>query len=108
MWDLLQIEYTRGILDHLGYPHYLLIILGAWKLPCAGATLPTIHQHLETARALQMRLPLAAPAAPLTGSSAPAPSATGTHDRAAGSNAARDKATTRDLNREQLDKPGQQ
>ena len=38
MWDLLQIEYTRGILDHLGYPHYLLIILGAWKLPYAGAT----------------------------------------------------------------------
>jgi DoxX-like family len=35
MWDLLQIEYVRGVFDHLGYPHYLLLILGAWKLPCA-------------------------------------------------------------------------
>ena len=34
MWDLLQIEYTRGVFDHLGYPHYLLLILGVWKLPC--------------------------------------------------------------------------
>ena len=37
MWDLLRIEYVRGIFDHLGYPHYLLFILGAWKLPCAVA-----------------------------------------------------------------------
>jgi hypothetical protein len=35
IWDLLQIEYVRGVFDHLGYPHYLLLILGAWKLPCA-------------------------------------------------------------------------
>ena len=35
MWDLLRIEYTRGVFTHLGYPHYLLFILGAWKLPCA-------------------------------------------------------------------------
>jgi len=35
MWDLLRIEYTRGVLTHLGYPHYLLLIIGAWKLPCA-------------------------------------------------------------------------
>jgi len=35
MWDLLQIEYVRSIFDHLSYPHYLLLILGAWKLPCA-------------------------------------------------------------------------
>ena len=25
------------VFDHLGYPHYLLFILGAWKLPCAVA-----------------------------------------------------------------------
>lgn len=35
MWDLLQIEYVRAVLTHLGYPLYLLFILGAWKLPCA-------------------------------------------------------------------------
>jgi hypothetical protein len=35
LWDLLRIEYTRGVFDHLRYPHYLLLILGAWKLPCA-------------------------------------------------------------------------
>jgi hypothetical protein len=35
MWDLLRIEYVRGVLTHLGYPLYLLSILGAWKLPCA-------------------------------------------------------------------------
>ncbi|HJZ85784.1 MAG TPA: DoxX family protein [Polyangia bacterium] len=35
MWDLLRIEYTRGVFTHLGYPHYLLLIIGVWKLPCA-------------------------------------------------------------------------
>jgi hypothetical protein len=35
MWDLLRIPYVRGVFDHLGYPHYLLLILGVWKLPCA-------------------------------------------------------------------------
>jgi hypothetical protein len=35
MWDLLQIEYVRGVFKELGYPLYLLLILGAWKLPCA-------------------------------------------------------------------------
>jgi hypothetical protein len=35
LWDLFQIEYVRGVFDHLGYPLYLLEILGAWKLPCA-------------------------------------------------------------------------
>jgi len=34
MWDLLRIEYVRGIFAHLGYPLYLLFILGVWKLPC--------------------------------------------------------------------------
>jgi hypothetical protein len=38
MWDLLRIEYVRAVMTHLGYPLYLLIILGAWKLPC-GVTL---------------------------------------------------------------------
>ncbi len=34
-WDLLQIEYVRVVLTHLGYPSYLLLILGVWKFPCA-------------------------------------------------------------------------
>jgi DoxX-like family len=34
MWDLLRIEYVRVVLTHLGYPLYLLLILGVWKLPC--------------------------------------------------------------------------
>jgi putative NADH-flavin reductase len=38
MWDLLRIEYVRAVMTHLGYPLYLLIILGIWKLPC-GVTL---------------------------------------------------------------------
>jgi hypothetical protein len=38
MWDLLRIEYVRAVMTHLGYPLYLLFILGAWKLPC-GVTL---------------------------------------------------------------------
>jgi hypothetical protein len=35
MWDLLRIEFVRTIFAHLGYPLYLLTILGIWKLPCA-------------------------------------------------------------------------
>jgi len=39
MWDLLRIEYVRVVLTRLGYPLYLLFILGTWKLPCAVAIL---------------------------------------------------------------------
>ncbi len=35
LWDLMRIEYVRVILTHLGYPLYLLYIIGAWKFPCA-------------------------------------------------------------------------
>ncbi len=35
LWDLLRIEYVRVVLAHLGYPLYLLIILGAWRIPSA-------------------------------------------------------------------------
>jgi hypothetical protein len=35
MWDLLQIEYVRTVMVHLGYPLYFLFIIGVWKLPCA-------------------------------------------------------------------------
>lgn len=33
MWDFLRIEYVRVVLAHLGYPMYLLFILGAWRVP---------------------------------------------------------------------------
>jgi len=35
LWDLLRIEYVRVIFTHLGYPLYLLDIIGVWKIPCA-------------------------------------------------------------------------
>src|SRR5262245_32169348 len=35
LWDLLRIEWVRVVMTDLGYPHYLLLILGVWKLPCA-------------------------------------------------------------------------
>jgi hypothetical protein len=39
LWDLLRIEYVRGVFVHLGYPFYLLTILGVWKLPGAAVIL---------------------------------------------------------------------
>lgn len=39
LWDLLRIDYVRVIFAHLGYPLYLLMILGIWKLPGALAIL---------------------------------------------------------------------
>jgi hypothetical protein len=35
LWDLLRIEYVRVVLTQLGYPLYLLIILGVWRIPGA-------------------------------------------------------------------------
>jgi hypothetical protein len=35
MWDLLRIEFVRTVFARIGYPSYLLTILGVWKLPCA-------------------------------------------------------------------------
>jgi uncharacterized membrane protein YphA (DoxX/SURF4 family) len=37
--DILQIPYVRAVIEHLGYPAYLLIILGLWKVPGAVALL---------------------------------------------------------------------
>jgi hypothetical protein len=36
-WDLARIDYVRAVFAHLGYPVYLLTILGVWKLACAPA-----------------------------------------------------------------------
>jgi len=38
-WDLLKISYVRTVIEHLGYPTYFLLILGAWKVPGAVALL---------------------------------------------------------------------
>ncbi len=35
LWDLLRIEYVRVVLTHLGYPLYVLVILGMWRIPGA-------------------------------------------------------------------------
>jgi uncharacterized membrane protein YphA (DoxX/SURF4 family) len=34
-WDLARIVFVRQVFTHLGYPLYLLTILGIWKLPAA-------------------------------------------------------------------------
>ena len=39
VWDLLRIDYVRDIVEHLGYPTYLLTIMGVWKVPGAVALL---------------------------------------------------------------------
>ena len=39
IWDLLRTHYVRTIMDHLGYPGYLLAILGIWKLLGTAALL---------------------------------------------------------------------
>jgi uncharacterized membrane protein YphA (DoxX/SURF4 family) len=31
-WDLLRVPQVRGLIERLGYPPYLLLILGTWKL----------------------------------------------------------------------------
>lgn len=38
-WDLLRTAYVRGLMDHLGYPEYMLTILGTWKILGAFAIL---------------------------------------------------------------------
>jgi uncharacterized membrane protein YphA (DoxX/SURF4 family) len=35
VWDLLRIDYVRDTIEHLGYPTYLLTIMGVWKVPGA-------------------------------------------------------------------------
>ena len=39
VWDLLRISFVRTVIEHLGYPDYLLSILGVWKLLGAVALL---------------------------------------------------------------------
>ncbi len=46
-WDLLGIEYVRGVLKHLGYPMLLLFVMGVWKIPCALALLAPRFPRLK-------------------------------------------------------------
>jgi uncharacterized membrane protein YphA (DoxX/SURF4 family) len=39
VWDLTRIDYVRDVVEHLGYPTYLLTIMGIWKIPGAVALL---------------------------------------------------------------------
>jgi DoxX-like family len=34
-WDLFRIQFVKDVFIHLGYPNYLLTILGVWKLLAA-------------------------------------------------------------------------
>jgi hypothetical protein len=47
IWDLLRIQYVRVVLAHLGYPPYLLTILGSWKIPCAVVLLLPGFQRIK-------------------------------------------------------------
>lgn len=47
LWDLLHIEYVRVVLTHLGYPLYLLYIIGVPRIPCAMALLAPRFPRLK-------------------------------------------------------------
>ena len=47
LWDLLHIEYVRVVLAHLGYPLYLLYIIGVPRIPCALALLAPRFPRLK-------------------------------------------------------------
>ncbi len=47
LWDLLRIEYVRVILTHLGYPLYLLYIIGIPRIPCAFVLLAPRFPRLK-------------------------------------------------------------
>lgn len=46
-WDLLRTAYVRGLMDALGYPEYMLTILGTWKLLGALAVLAPRFPRLK-------------------------------------------------------------
>ncbi len=39
VWDIMQIPYVRADIENLGYPAYVLVIIGVWKLLGAVAVL---------------------------------------------------------------------
>jgi hypothetical protein len=46
-WDLLRTDYVRDVVEHLGYPTYLLTIMGVWKLPGAVLLLVSRFGRLQ-------------------------------------------------------------
>jgi hypothetical protein len=47
VWDLLRTDYVRTVVEHLGYPTYLLTIMGVWKLPGAIVLLVSRFGRLQ-------------------------------------------------------------
>lgn len=47
VWDLVRIDFVRDVVEHLGYPTYLLTIMGVWKLPGAIALLMRRYPRLQ-------------------------------------------------------------
>jgi DoxX-like protein len=47
LWDVLQIEYVRVILRHLGYPLYVDFVMGPWKLAGAVAVIAPRFPRLK-------------------------------------------------------------
>jgi uncharacterized membrane protein YphA (DoxX/SURF4 family) len=47
VWDLLRTDYVRDVVEHLGYPTYLLTIMGVWKLPGAIVLLVSRFGRLQ-------------------------------------------------------------
>jgi uncharacterized membrane protein YphA (DoxX/SURF4 family) len=47
IWDLVRTAYVRGLMDHLGYPEYMLSILGIWKVLGAIAILAPRFPRLK-------------------------------------------------------------
>jgi uncharacterized membrane protein len=47
VWDLLRTDYVRDVVEHLGYPTYLLTIMGVWKLPGAVVLLVSRFGRLQ-------------------------------------------------------------
>jgi DoxX-like family len=39
VWDLLRIDYVLNVVEHLGYPAYLLTVMGLWKIAGAAVLL---------------------------------------------------------------------
>jgi uncharacterized membrane protein YphA (DoxX/SURF4 family) len=47
LWDILRVSQVRDVMERLGYPSYLLVILGVWKLLGAAALLSPRFPRLK-------------------------------------------------------------
>jgi len=47
VWDLVRTHYVRTLVDHIGYPEYVLTILGVWKVAGAIALLVPGYRLLK-------------------------------------------------------------